>query len=123
MTLTWRDPDAPRFLQRGEGSGEECRCCSFVTVFGALHGLQSARLLARSLTRLNYAEFRDDASPRGGVTTPWDRFSSTGVIPTPRVFSSGAKDLARSTDALPSSQSLAHSQSSDCGAPREIPHS
>ena len=54
-SVTRRHPDAPRFLHRGEGSGVE-------RVF-ARHSLcRAQRILARSLTRLKCAEFRDDAS-------------------------------------------------------------
>jgi hypothetical protein len=46
-------PDAPRFFERGEGSCVEC-CRNFGSV----------AILARSLTRLKCAEFRDDVLVR-----------------------------------------------------------
>jgi len=65
---TRRHPEAPRFFQRGEGSGGECSSCSFVTdcwIQEQACVSRVRRLLARSLTRLKYAEFRDDATARG----------------------------------------------------------
>jgi len=52
-------PDAPRFHQRGEGSGGECR---------RAQGGETLR--ARFLARLNCAELRNDAAVRGRAKIP-----------------------------------------------------
>src|SRR5450755_3320035 len=86
-SITGRHPEAPRFLQRGEGSG----ACLFVRPSlcraprkNANHVLRGRRVLARSLTRLKCAEFRDDASGEE-TATPKTRLHHWELVPFPKV--------------------------------------
>ena len=103
---TLRHPEAPRFLQRGEGSGAQLHCpprvqqllshqCSDVTDKGRHTLLQTPMSPAPDPSlRLKNGCARDDAGQEQGR---FRTITSRDVIPKPRVFSSGARDLARSS--------------------------